>query len=35
MMDERDLRSVTTDYDGSALLLLRSNCALAMVGHYP
>jgi hypothetical protein len=34
MMDERDLRWVTTDYEGSPPLLLRSNCALAMVGHY-
>jgi hypothetical protein len=34
MMDERDLHSVMTDYEGSPPVLLRSNCALAMVGHY-
>jgi hypothetical protein len=34
MMDERDLRSVATDYEGSHPFLLRSNCALAIVGHY-
>jgi hypothetical protein len=34
MMDEPDLRSVTTDYDGSPPLLVRCNCALALVGHY-
>jgi hypothetical protein len=34
MMDERDLRSVTTDYDGSPPLLSRSDCVLLMAGHY-